>query len=438
MSKISDLAGVSDEELMAELAHRRAPAKDISDEEDAAEAAGERLAWLRVEQFFKERMAAQTDASRPCPRCGKPCSVRRRDCRRTVRSHAGEHELTRRYHYCGKCRQGFFPLDGELGLPAEGELTPKMERRVLDLGLNAPFEESAERWGIHHAGTISENLVRQVVARAGAQLMATSLPDSDALGPHASTAPELVIGESDGSMVPTRGTDAWREIKLCAIYRQEHHGNVGRRGIISQARYVAEMGDMAKLRDATTEALERERAWEARRAAWLGDGAPCNWTLAEEVLPRAVQILDWGHAIEAAVTCAKVVLGEQEIGLIATWQRTIEHLVGEGRVTEVLQQLESCQFLARGKAREALTDLSRYYRNNRERMHYQRYLADGLPIGSGAIESAHKHVLQQRMKLAGQHWDPARARIMAKLRAAQSTVGPRRLYAAIRKLPAAA
>jgi hypothetical protein len=438
MSKTSDLADVSDEELMAELAHRRPSSKDINDEEDAAEAAGERLAWLRVEQFFKERMAAQADASRPCPRCGKPCSVRRQDCRRTMRSHAGEHELTRRYHYCGKCRQGFFPLDAELGLPAEGELTPKMERRVLDLGLNAPFEESAERWGIHHAGTISENLVRHVVSRAGAQLLATPLPESDAFGPRAHTAPELVIAESDGSMVPTRGTDAWREIKLCSIYRQEHHGNVGSRGMISQARYVAEMGDMTKLRAATTEALERERAWEARRAAWLGDGAPCNWTLAEEVLPQAVQILDWGHAIEAAMTCAKAVLGEQETGLIATWQRTIEHLVGEGRVTEVLEQLKSCKLLARGKARQALTDLSRYYRNNRKRMHYHRYLEEGLHIGSGAIESAHKHVLQQRMKLAGQHWDPERARTMAKLRAAQSTVGPRQLYAAIRRLPVAA
>jgi hypothetical protein len=436
MAKISDLANLTDEELMAELARRRAPAKNVLDAEDNAEVAGQRLAWLQLEPVFQERMAAQTNASKPCPRCGKPCPVRRRDCRRTVRSHAGEHELVRHYHYCRNCSLGFFPLDIELSLPDEGELTPKMERRVLDLGLNAPFEESAERWSIHHRGTISENLVRQVVTRAGVQLLSAKLTESAAFGPIAATAPELVIGESDGSMVPTRGPDPWREVKLCTIYRQEHHGSVGSRGMISQARYVAEMGDMEKLRDATTEALTRERAWEARRAAWLGDGAPCNWTLAEEVLPAAVQILDWGHAIEHATTCAKEVLGEQEVGLIETWQRTVENLLAESRIDEVLVQIEACRFLARGRAREALTDLDRYYRTNRNRMDYKRYRAEGLPIGSGAVESAHRHVLQHRMKLAGQHWDPNKA--MAKLRAAQSTVGPARLYGAIRKLPAAA
>jgi hypothetical protein len=437
MARISDLADLTDEELMAELARRRAPAKNVEDAEDDAEEVGQRVAWHRMEQVFQQRMGAQTRASKPCPRCGKPCPVRRLNCRRVIRSHAGEHVLVRHYHYCRHCSQGFFPLDIELGFPEEGELTPKMERRVLDLGVNAPFEESAQRWSIHHRGTISENLVRQVVARAGAKLLSMKPTENPAFGPVAATAPELVIGESDGSMVPTRGPDAWREVKLCTIYRQENHGNVGSRGMLSQARYVAEMGNTERFRDAATEALTRERAWEARRAAWLGDGAPCNWTLAEEVLPAAIQILDWGHAIEHATTCAKEVLGEKEVGLIDTWKRTVEKLLADGRVAEVLAQVEACRFIARGQARGALTDLSRYYQTNRHRMDYKRFRAEGLPIGSGAVESAHRHVLQHRLKLAGQHWDPVKATAMAKLRAAQSTVGPARLYNAVRGLRAA-
>ena len=54
-----------------------------------------------------------------------------------------------------------------------------------------------------------------------------------------------------------------------------------------------------------------------------------------------------------------------------------------------------------------------------------RYRAVGLPCGSGAVESAHRHVLQKRMKLAGQHWIPDRADRLAQLRAA--------LYPAIRR-----
>jgi hypothetical protein len=86
MTKVSDLDKASDEELLAELARRRVLAKDVSSAEDAAEQAGQRLAQLHVENFFKERMTAQTDVAKPCPKCGKLCSVRRRECRRVVRS----------------------------------------------------------------------------------------------------------------------------------------------------------------------------------------------------------------------------------------------------------------------------------------------------------------------------------------------------------------
>ncbi|MBL8141400.1 MAG: hypothetical protein JNM38_09845, partial [Acidobacteria bacterium] len=76
--------------------------------------------------------------------------------------------------------------------------------------------------------------------------------------------------------------------------------------------------------------------------------------------------------------------------------------------------------------------LVRYYRTHRNRLRYDRFRALGFPCGSGAIESAHRHVLQKRMKLAGPHWDPERADRLAQLRAALATAGPRRLYAAIR------
>ena len=41
-----------------------------------------------------------------------------------------------------------------------------------------------------------------------------------------------------------------------------------------------------------------------------------------------------------------------------------------------------------------------YFEANRERMDYQRYRNDHLPIGSGTVESACKHVVAARMKVA--------------------------------------
>ena len=70
---------------------------------------------------------------------------------------------------------------------------------------------------------------------------------------------------------------------------------------------------------------------------------------------------------------------------------------------------------------QELNDLIRYYRNYASRMHYRQFRESGLLIGSGVVESPHRHVLQVRMKRAGQHWDPQKAARMVRLRAAYRT-----------------
>ena len=49
-------------------------------------------------------------------------------------------------------------------------------------------------------------------------------------------------------------------------------------------------------------------------------------------------------------------------------------------------------------------------------MQYHIFKQKGLQIGSGAIESAHKDVLQQRLKLSGQRWTKQGLQQMAQLR----------------------
>ncbi|MCK9988963.1 MAG: hypothetical protein AzoDbin1_05435, partial [Azoarcus sp.] len=41
----------------------------------------------------------------------------------------------------------------------------------------------------------------------------------------------------------------------------------------------------------------------------MAQGATGNWTLADQLCPDAVQILDWHHAVEHGVDCAKELLG---------------------------------------------------------------------------------------------------------------------------------
>ena len=104
----------------------------------------------------------------------------------------------------------------------------------------------------------------------------------------------------------------------------------------------------------------------------------------------------------------------------------------EGGIETLLEQLMDCMLLTDQQGLAALNDLVRYYRNNRLRMNYPQYLREGLPIGNGVAESSHRHVLQVRMKRAGQRWSLPKGRRMARLRAAYRTGGPQRLHRAVR------
>jgi hypothetical protein len=434
MSDKPDLSGVTNEELVAELAQRRASGRMDLDTwafELATEADAQVAGAQAMQAYLDAQAAPQTRAAQPCPRCGAPCRVRRAAVARTVRSRHGVHALRRHYHYCRRCAHGFYPLDRALGLSEEGELTPRMEQVVLDLGLHGPFAEAAERFAVHHGTAISENLVRRVVDRVGRCAQAQPALGAQLRAPAAQPPATLVV-EVDGSMIPTRGADPWREVKVGLVARGEHVVQNKGRGVVTQARFVARLGDYDGFKRALTDVLTLERAWECPQLVVIGDGAPWVWTLADEVCHGATQILDYPHALEHAAAAARVVFGVDD-PLVALWTTTVERLLWAGQIDDLVHQVEACVFSARGAARQALVDLARYYRTNATRMRYDRYRAAGLPCGSGAVESAHRHVLQKRMKLAGQHWDPVRADRLAQLRAALATCGPAALYPAIRR-----
>jgi hypothetical protein len=60
-----------------------------------------------------------------------------------------------------------------------------------------------------------------------------------------------------------------------------------------------------------------------------------------------------------------------------------------------------------------------YLETNRDRMDYREYRQRGLLIGSGAIESAHRTVMQRRLKRSGQRWSIRGAQQVLNLRVCQ-------------------
>ena len=429
------LGGLSDKQLLQELTRRRLANGPVSLDsiEQAAESA--------QREFGEETLATAMTAlppedgkPKPCPRCKALVPVKAKNRVRTLLTVAGELRLTRNYHHC-RCGTGFYPRDHELKLPEEGEVSDAMERRILDFGINDTFESVAERWSIHFPMPISSNLVRRVMDRVGLRCEAAASDESMQLACRErplEPPPMLTVG-TDGSMLLTREAN-WKETKVGVVARGGFipPGEERQRRRVQDARYVAVLGGQSEFKSALAAALSAERADEVQTVVWLGDGARENWTLAEELAPLAIQVLDIPHAVHWAMLCGKSFLGEGHC-LLPHWEARIHQLIDADGPDAAIAELMAClPFAANDDQLAALDDVVGYYRTNAKRMRYRSFRARGLPVGSGIVESAHRHVLQVRMKRAGQRWSIPRARRMARLRAVYRTTGAVRFHAAVR------
>jgi hypothetical protein len=426
---------LSDAELVEELARRRVARGELN--LDAIEGFVEGAQSQIGEEALAATIAAlppEGSGAKPCPKCGKPVPVKTHNRIRHVLTTVGELRLARNYHYCRQCRLGFYPRDRELSLPEEGEVSNAMERRILDFGVNDTFESAAERWSIHYPTTISSNLVRRVVDRVGRRCEAaeSELTLQQACRPSSEEPARSLVVAGDGSMLLTR-EESWKEAKVAVVARGEDIIEEKNRRSVSDARYVAVLGGKEEFGASLKAALQAERADEVTKVVWLGDGAPENWTMATELCPLAIQVLDIQHAIQNGMECGKVLLGEPN-ECVPLWERRIRQLLDTPSLDAAIRELVECLPETTSEVEIAALDrLVGYYRNNEARMRYAYFRELGLPIGSGIVESAHRHVLQVRMKRAGQRWALRRAKRMARLRAAYRTAGPRRFHSAIRE-----
>jgi hypothetical protein len=114
-------------------------------------------------------------------------------------------------------------------------------------------------------------------------------------------------------------------------------------------------------------------------------------------------ILDFWHVSDSLLKLAKTIHPndeEQRQELVKSWCHTLKH---EGGV-RLVEELEKLQLPNSAAVKAQYEETLGYLRNNVHRMDYPRYLANGWSIGSGAMESACKTVVGQRLKLSGMRW----------------------------------
>lgn len=221
---------------------------------------------------------------------------------------------------------------------------------------------------------------------------------------------EVLYAQADGSMLLTR-EDGWKEVKLGRFFKSGDCIHAGsKQGWISNSQYVAHLGsskDFTKIMDNIIESYGKLN----NRLIFISDGAPWikNWI--EDAFPNAVSILDYYHACEHLHEFSNTFFKDKMTG--QNWAADQKELLLNSQVTEVIKNIRA---LSTNSTREA-EKLIAYYNSNLERMDYKKYKQIGCGIiGSGAIESAHRTVIQKRMKLSGQRWGKEGAQNMLNLR----------------------
>ena len=179
--------------------------------------------------------------------------------------------------------------------------------------------------------------------------------------------------------------------------------------------YRAVLGDKATFAPALKAELARRRVKNVDKITTVNDGADWIWSLVQDFLPeRRVEVLDWSHAVENLSKAAKAAFGEGTPKAQA-WLDQRKTELWDGRVKEMRTAL--VQLPRRYKKRgDQIRQVRGYMTNHSERLAYDRFRAEGRPIGSGTVESGAKNLVQWRMKRGGQSWSPPGAmRMLAAL-----------------------
>jgi hypothetical protein len=187
------------------------------------------------------------------------------------------------------------------------------------------------------------------------------------------------------------------------------------RGVLASRACAADFGPMV-----------HQAAWErnffgAQRRAFLGDGQAANWTIQQRHFPSFEAILDFVHALSYVFAAAFAGRPRAEGAVVyARWIQA----VWSGQVATILPELET-HAAALGAPppecvdsdpRQLVFEALRYLRNNAERMRYDAYRRQGLPIMTSAVESVIKQI-NRRVKGSEKFWSEPGAEAILQLRA---------------------
>ena len=276
-------------------------------------------------------------------------------------------------------------------------ISPYLQEKLVFLGQFEVYQQAAalvetllglsvgasqiDRLTHFYGGAIADELDQAAAAETAAETAAVG----------------VVYAQADGAMLLT--DEGYKEAKLGRIFAAtalQTSAVEERGGHIASSVFVGHLGNAAAFGVKLATQLDPYKG-RGRDLVFISDGALWLRQLMEKTYPQATLILDFYHAMEHIGQAGKAGLGTGQAA--ADWFDIQRKLLLDSKVNEVLTNLQQLKI-----APALRHSVCAYLQANRDRMDYKSYRERGLLIGSGAIESAHRTVMQRRLKRAGQRW----------------------------------
>ena len=208
----------------------------------------------------------------------------------------------------------------------------------------------------------------------------------------------------------------WQAPRLLVIYTVDEKGQKKRQELPI---YDGVITSSERLFELMKQYLLALQASKADLLVFIADGAPEHWDGVAALVEalgldpkRVVEIFDWAHATEHLTNtidaCGKLTDEER-----THWLNTQRKRLKKGRLQAVLSALKT---LCRGRRAAQIRKQIIFFEQHAHRMRYAEFRKAGLPIGSGAVESAIRRVVNLRMKGPGIFWTPENAQRMLFIR----------------------
>lgn len=341
--------------------------------------------------------------------CGHE-QVYQRDAPRVLRTLVGEVSYRRAYYYCRKCGGSCCPKDEALGQSAR-QISPGVERCIALASAHLSFETAASL--LDHLArvqitgrqceTVAEAVGDEADRREDEAVKAARLKPLPApAGPRPAREPRTFVLEMDGVMAGLRG-GIWEEVKAGVLFElgQRVQISTDRFELLSRQRCEYH-GPVEGFRDRVWALLHRAGVGAEDHVVIVADGAEWIDGIAEWLLPGARRILDFYHASERvwAVAGLKFSAGSAKAKSFARDKLTA---LKAGEVARIIASFKRLKLESEQAGAERDTAVA-YFDKRRDQMDYGKFKAEGLPIGSGAVEGTCKYLVSARCKQAGMRW----------------------------------